>query len=482
MNKEFYRFRRIGNLLGDFKELERQSIYFAEPSSLNDPMEGFRDIYWKGDIIVWRNLFRHYLLCLERLCSLYIISGEEFPVSEEHMPVFSGEDDFPTPMYRKLFLDISNIFLSNEYIAGLINAIASRTTPIRRDELFFYLNSVHAFALEVIFSKYEEMGFIAKRERNNLNAIRQVRDLLKKDFIGLIEITLKEANGEEKATVLFTANRHINQQMDIIFRRNNISGEIYKNKSLIMIEFTEKYISQIEKLVFPNWYTACFMSECKSSSVWGHYGDNHAGVCLIYNSNIIDGKPNIKLKGRTGYSSSGPSYGYVNRELYPIDYTQDYGHIDFFRMLGRLPIPKLNSMWYSHNGEMSVCADEMISSEDKWREKYWNDFYRDIRVKSKDWSYENEYRIIISSSLDSFEDPKDRVLNYEFLSLKGIIFGIKTKIEDKLRIIKIIEEKCKANNRDDFEFHQAYYAHSEKCIKHSKLDLLRFKKDTSSTV
>ncbi|WP_225315760.1 hypothetical protein [Aeromonas caviae] len=136
MNKEFYRFRRIGNLLGDFKELERQSIYFAEPSSLNDPMEGFRYICWKGDVIVWRNLFRHYLLCLERLCSLYIISGEEFPVSEEHMPVFSGEDDFPTPMYRKLFLDISNIFLSNEYIAGLINTIASRTTPIRRDELF----------------------------------------------------------------------------------------------------------------------------------------------------------------------------------------------------------------------------------------------------------------------------------------------------------------------------------------------------------
>ena len=79
MKKEFYRFRRINSLIGEFEELENQSIYFAEPESLNDPMEGFRDMYWRGDFIVWRNLFRHYLLCLERLCSLLIISGESTP-------------------------------------------------------------------------------------------------------------------------------------------------------------------------------------------------------------------------------------------------------------------------------------------------------------------------------------------------------------------------------------------------------------------
>jgi hypothetical protein len=55
MKKEFYRFRRINSLIGEFEELENQSIYFAEPESLNDPMEGFRDMYWRGDFIVWRN-------------------------------------------------------------------------------------------------------------------------------------------------------------------------------------------------------------------------------------------------------------------------------------------------------------------------------------------------------------------------------------------------------------------------------------------
>ena len=62
-----YRFRSIENLLGKNKELESQEIYFAAQEQLNDPMEGFLDIFWKGDKIVWDNLLKHYLMCLETL-------------------------------------------------------------------------------------------------------------------------------------------------------------------------------------------------------------------------------------------------------------------------------------------------------------------------------------------------------------------------------------------------------------------------------
>src|SRR5690606_29889412 len=127
----FYRFRRINSLLGEFEELENQSTYFAEPESLNDPMERLRDTYWRGDFIVWRNFFRHYLLCLERLCSLLIISGEEYPITTAHMPVFSGEEDFPTPMYQELFVNITNKFFDNESLIKLIESISKRTTPVR---------------------------------------------------------------------------------------------------------------------------------------------------------------------------------------------------------------------------------------------------------------------------------------------------------------------------------------------------------------
>jgi len=445
MKKEFYRFRRINSLIGEFEELENQSIYFAEPESLNDPMEGFRDMYWRGDFIVWRNLFRHYLLCLERLCSLLIISGEEYPITTDHMPVFSGEEDFPTPMYQELFVNITNKFFDNESITKLIESISKRTTPVRRDELFFYLRNTHSYALEIIYSEYERSGLIPERDNRNSEADKPIRGLLNQEFIGILEKRLIESDGDEKtANAMFSAHHHSNLQMDLIYRFNGNIDSSKKNRNLVIIEFPKEYISQIEKLVFPDWYTACFMSECKSSSVWGHYGDNHSGACLIFNADVINEKSFLKLKGRNGYSSaSGPTYGFSNRMFYPIDYIQGYGQIDFFRMLGRLPIPKLNSMWYSLNGSFSECADDMIKSEDSWRKNYWENFYRDVTVKSKDWSYENEHRLILAGSLDSFSDPKDRSLNYEFSSLKGIIFGIKTTTEDKLKVIKIIEKKCR---------------------------------------
>ena len=61
---EFFRFRSADALLEKYQELERQTIYFATPEELNDPMEGFRDIVWKGDKIVWTNFFKHYVFCL----------------------------------------------------------------------------------------------------------------------------------------------------------------------------------------------------------------------------------------------------------------------------------------------------------------------------------------------------------------------------------------------------------------------------------
>ena len=76
MAEQFYRFRSLKSLF-EYKELENQTIYFASPEELNDPMEGFRDVIWSGDKIAWKNLFRHYFMCLEHVSGLLLIAGEE---------------------------------------------------------------------------------------------------------------------------------------------------------------------------------------------------------------------------------------------------------------------------------------------------------------------------------------------------------------------------------------------------------------------
>jgi len=88
-----------------------------------------------------------------------------------------------------------------------------------------------------------------------------------------------------------------------------------------------------------------------------------------------------------------------------------------------------------------------------WRQQYWEAFQSGAIRKTSEWKHEQEHRLLLWSSLDSFKDKASRKLNYKFSDLTGIIFGARTTAEDKLKIMKIVEEKCRAEKRTDFEFH-----------------------------
>ena len=75
---EIYRLRSSYALLDGFNELENQEIFFASPEELNDPMEGFLSIYWQGDRIVWRNIFKYYLYNLSKLILQMPLIGHDY--------------------------------------------------------------------------------------------------------------------------------------------------------------------------------------------------------------------------------------------------------------------------------------------------------------------------------------------------------------------------------------------------------------------
>jgi len=475
MSKLFYRFRSIESLIGEYKELETQSIYFAHPKQLNDPMEGYRDIYWDGDLIVWKNLFRHYLLCLERFCSLLMIAGETHPLSEDEIPVFLSDTDLPTPAYQALFSEMVSTFLGNQKLIALIKGVSERSSPVRRDELFFYLRAVHPIALEAIYKTYNKHGLSQYTESNDLSADQILSQLLESGWFEVLEQSLKENdNLSDISSAIFSVQKNTLAQLDIIDFCNRENDSNCKNRDLVVFEFPEKYISKLEQLVYPEWYVACFMSDFSNSSVWGHYGDNHSGVCLIFRPEVRGDEFVLNLNTLNGWGSSGASYGVVGHKFEQVDYIKGFGETDFFRSLGRLPVPKLNATWYFGDGKLSVCAENMVSDQDAWRKNYWTNFHRDILIKSKDWEYEGEYRIVLADGLNSYDDKKDRLLKYDWNSLEGVIFGIKTKTEDKVKIMKIIERKCKELNRKDFKFYQARYSPKDKCIVSDEMGLLKF--------
>ena len=101
---EVYRFRTTQKLLDTgFQELERQTIFFAGPEELNDPMEGFQDTVWDGDHIVWSNLLKNYVHCLSSTCIDSLAFGNEYNLEPGHIPIRLRWDTEPTPQAVELF-------------------------------------------------------------------------------------------------------------------------------------------------------------------------------------------------------------------------------------------------------------------------------------------------------------------------------------------------------------------------------------------
>ena len=159
--------------------------------------------------------------------------------------------------------------------------------------------------------------------------------------------------------------------------------------------------------------------------------------------------------------------------LYRIGYQEVLKELDFFHSIGVLPTGRLVSRWYTdHAGNRSVCSDHIGSGdEDSWRKAYWENFYRDIATKTQYWAYEKEIRLVLSSSFSDLTEKTSRKLTYRFRSLRGVIFGINMTDKEKMEIIDIVFEKCHNENRDDFEFHQAYYSHETNAIERHKLNI-----------
>lgn len=134
-----YRMRTIDQVMGAYAELERQEIYFADPSQLNDPMEGFRDLFWLGDHIVWKNLFRHYLYCLHTTCIISRFIGDTEQLGAQHIPVMSNVPQEWTSKAEELLGDVQDRVFQRAQLSTFASKLAKIKRKVRRDELLHYL-------------------------------------------------------------------------------------------------------------------------------------------------------------------------------------------------------------------------------------------------------------------------------------------------------------------------------------------------------
>lgn len=460
-----YRFRPVSRLIDDdgiSGELDGQYIFFADIQSLNDPLEGYKNVFFSGDKIAWRNMLQNYAKCLTGYCI-------------QIFPIFPGDSKKEDAILIPSLAITSTL---NDEIADRAIKRIGYNSPlfsyidrlgdgrkIGRLELTGHLDQIHMVVLSSVLSELaghprniESLGVISKLADEQMKKLKYLSQALFNgyDFSRSTEELIER-------TFLATAEIKLRNRCDL----ENPPGKEWW--STLLFDYPEKFVHALDSLIHPNWYVACFMEGCADSSMWGTYGGRHRDVCLKFKLSELDGQPALELRCPVGLDSQGVIFEYIKRPLKKVLYDEDFVDIDFFRSLGQLSAPRLHEWYGSTDGEISICADEMQKDTGAWRASYWEKFDSSSRIKLKAWDREQEWRISMHTQSISLSDPKLRKIGYKFDSLDGIIFGINTSMEDKIKLIKRVRLLCQNLKRDKFNFYQAAYDSSSRNIKYDLL-------------
>jgi hypothetical protein len=482
MAKYIYRFRSMDAALHGHHELETQGIHLASPETLNDPMEGYRDVFWQGDVILWRNLFKHYLLCLVRAYEECLWTAD----NDFEEPAIDGkltETNLPTDNYRSLVGEAKNLFFLEDRILQLIKFLSDWTAPVSKDQLLFHLSQVHPFAIQAVhevFSKHVLVGADALR----LSPRREVN-------FGQLHNLIADGNAPVIPHLWEMGAQIISQQnLRLLYnQRTQAPTRTSKKRDWLVLHFPGRYIEAlIDSLIHPPWYTACFSGSCDNASMWSTYGDNHRGIALMFQpEGDPPGNLSLMLDGVTGSSfvagrkpQSAPLFGRTPHQLKNVDYSAGAARIDFFRYIGQLPHSALlRTWWCDESNNISPRVLDIGNDMQKWRSQLWSFLYECAIRKLPDWAYEQEYRIVVPDMTGlRAEHPN---LKYDFCSLAGIVFGMRASDNDKVAAIEIVERKCRKNRRMDFQFFQARYSSTLGKLVVSPMSFLKFAQDAEDT-
>ncbi|MDZ4541634.1 MULTISPECIES: DUF2971 domain-containing protein [Bacillus cereus group] len=146
----------------------------------------------------------------------------------------------------------------------------------------------------------------------------------------------------------------------------------------------EKIVTQIKEKT----KISCFSEVNDSILMWSHYADNHKGFCIEYNFNEIDEDLNL-----------------INA-LHPAIYSDEIINVG------------------KHLKKTSKQPDEFNQIIEEYA----------AIVKSKEWEYEKEWRIV-------FCKDEGGGFNYRGLKPKAIYLGSRISKDDKSEILEIAKEK-----------------------------------------
>lgn len=439
MMKHIYRFRPHKNILEGYKELKNQSLYFAPLEELNDPVEGFMDYFWKGDEASWTDFFTHYFGSMTISWSLLNRSkyfDEDF--RREALINFTWENC--NKDLKRIHDQAFEKFIKEPAVTAIISFLSKHNDTIRRVELSYYLNSIHAIGVSLVHETAELLDLIPQPKGET--SVNKTKDLFSNKFI-TIEM-LSKLNDDVVAHMM---NKNLSRedalvQVNLGFRISSAHLQNFKDTDpdvkFFNHDFPNSYMDNLDGRLSPNRYVTCFSESYKNSSMWGQYAESHKGVCFEY---YVGSSENMRLKIHHPENESNVLHHPICKVKY-----DGYGEIDYFKC-----IKDLNT----------GAANQTVLKI----------FQLKVLNKTPDWDFEEERRIVLfDDNKTDYSNKDNRLLKYHIDSLSGVIFGIKMPESDKTAIIDHFASL--GDSSKGVEFYQAYYSHANKRIERYKLKII----------
>ena len=414
-------------------------------------------------------MFKDYINCLIQGHIFVSVVGSQYPYD---LPVRRAwtRNRAPSKQASEMFTTIWEQARDRLKLQQLATKLEVNGRKVRKDELVHYLTAINLSVSKMILQYLFDNDILTPPDGYDHRI--EILPLTIPDLPQVADDALLDAVYEEVHVMLSAYLKSTN----LLLNRSSDSDEsavLQRNWDRVRLDFPEIYVGELSHLIQPNWYVACFTKTPHSSSMWSHYGDGHRGVCLIFEAKDGDSEDSdepttstISLRQITGGSwnerdGHRDSWGFAPLQFCEVQYEDRPAEVNFFISMGNITGQDLLDLWYTDEaGNVSGLGGHITNEHDRdaWRQQHWDAFRRDLAFKTREWEYEQEHRLVWYDIFNDNRDKQDRALTYSFMSLTGIIFGMRMSAVDKRKIIEIIAAKCQENGRDSFPFYQAYYS------------------------
>ena len=398
-----YRFRTAEQVLSKFHELETQTIYFAKPAELNDPMESDREMVWNHNRLdLWHLVFDRFMAWFD------LQERKGHKPTPFDLPITYFQDPGLRHLERLKLFDT------------LIQPLAETSLYITRHQMRFFLSYVYKKLLTTLTIETDK-----------------VPDVDWSVYLDHMEALIQEGNSSRIEEILSSHDRKVTEYA--LSQERALHEQGYSDEIVELSYIPDKFLGWIERYIFPKFYVACFSAQYSDTTMWSHYANGHTGVCLIFEASPRNGELFLEDNGAEKYSKFHLRKVNYCSETPTINVLKALGNLEDFRRT--IPSPRATRLWPENHLE----------------------FIRDIIItKTLQWERECEYRLIWEFLQEDQGMPsvgishRERKVRYDFNKLTGVIFGSKTTNQDKIAIVNILDKKCQAQGRSDFNYYQSY--------------------------